>query len=110
LSDHVATIWEAKVELQEHMVLEFNSEIGASCLSSILRSPQDYSERQGDWTVVNGLPSAVNGTKLSVQEFRDALLLCYLRSLGDLQSHCDGYGQHFSIRHALSWCMKGADS
>lgn len=55
LSDHVATIWEAKVELQEHMVLEFNSEIGASCLSSILRSPQDYSERQGDWIVVDSI-------------------------------------------------------
>jgi len=52
------------------------------------------------------LPSTVNGTELSAQEYRDAILLRYGRAPGDLPSHCDGCGQKFDVRHALE-CKKG---
>jgi hypothetical protein len=58
----------------------------------------------GQWLSV--LPSTVNGTELSAQEFRDSLLLRYLRSPADLPSHCDGCGHKFTVRHALE-CKKG---
>jgi hypothetical protein len=45
---------------------------------------------------------------VSAQEFRDAFLLCYGRSPGDLPSHCDGCGQKFSVQHALE-CKKGGN-
>jgi hypothetical protein len=50
----VAPIKEAKVELQEHKVLENNLKL-EFLVSSILRCPQDYSERQGDWIVVDSI-------------------------------------------------------
>jgi hypothetical protein len=52
------------------------------------------------------VPSTINGTALSQQEFQDAIQLRYGRSPGDLPSHCDGCGQKFSIPHALE-CKKG---
>ncbi len=54
------------------------------------------------------MPSTVNGTELSAQEFRDAFLLRYGRSPGDLPSLCDGCGQKFSVQHALE-CKKGGN-
>ncbi len=52
------------------------------------------------------MPSTLNGTKLSPQEFRDSLHLRYARSPGDLPVHCDGCDAKFSIRHALE-CKVG---
>jgi hypothetical protein len=56
------------------------------------------------WLLV--LPSAANGTKLLAQEYRDTIILHYTRSPADLQSHCDGCGQKFSVCHVLG-CKKG---
>jgi hypothetical protein len=53
----------------------------------------------GQW--LSAVPSTVNGTELAQQEFRDILLLRYAKSPGDLQSHCDGCGVKFSVRHGL---------
>jgi hypothetical protein len=53
----------------------------------------------GGWLSV--LPSTVNGTELSAQEFRDSVLLRYARSPPDLPSQCDGCNAALSIRHAL---------
>jgi hypothetical protein len=53
----------------------------------------------GPWLSV--MPFMLNGTKLSAQEFWDALLLRYARSPEDLPSQCDGCGAAFSVRHAL---------
>jgi hypothetical protein len=50
--------------------------------------------------------STVNGTELSKQEFRDALILRSARSPGDLQSHCDGCGAKFGVQNSLE-CKKG---
>jgi hypothetical protein len=53
------------------------------------------------------MPSTVNGTELSAQEFRDALHLSHGRAPGDLPSHCDGCGQKFNVEHALSCKLGG---
>jgi hypothetical protein len=58
----------------------------------------------GQWLSV--MPSTLNGTKLSAQEFRDTLLLRHERTPGDLPSHCDGCGAKFDVRHALE-CKVG---
>jgi hypothetical protein len=75
-------------------------------LASILSGLPCYAQRTiqrgqetGLWLTT--LPSTVNSTELSVQEFRDQLLLRY-----DLPSHCDRCGQSFSIQHAMT-CKKG---
>jgi hypothetical protein len=52
------------------------------------------------------MPSTLNGTELSAQEFRDALLLRHARTPGNLPSHCDGCGVKFDVRHALE-CKVG---
>jgi hypothetical protein len=96
-SDHVSTIREAVVKIQERKLQDndIKLELLASRLScdkcrTILRGKET-----GQWLTV--MPSAVNGTELLAQEFRNALLLRYLRSPGDLQSHCDGCGQTFGV-------------
>jgi hypothetical protein len=43
----------------------------------------------------------VNGTELSAQELRDALLLQYARCPPDLPIQCDGCQQNFSVCPAL---------
>jgi hypothetical protein len=52
------------------------------------------------------MPFTVNGTELSAQEFRDALLLRHTRTPGDLPSQCDGCSAKFYVRHALE-CKVG---
>ena len=60
--------------------------------------------KTGHW--LSALPSFVNGTELSAQQFRDALLIRYARTPGDLPCFCDGCGKEFTLRHALE-CKKG---
>jgi hypothetical protein len=52
------------------------------------------------------MPSTLNGTELSPQEFRDTLLIRLARTPGDLPSHCNGCGGKFDVRHALE-CKVG---
>ena len=58
----------------------------------------------GPW--LSTMPSLLNGTVLSAEEFRDSLRLRYGFQPGHLQSHCDGCQQRNSVEHALS-CKKG---
>jgi hypothetical protein len=103
--DHLAVIREVRIELQPRKDVKHDS-ILASIISTlscdnhrtILRG-----QERGKWLLV--MPSVVDGTQLLAQEYQDALLLCYARSPADLQSHCDGCGQKFSVRHALG-CKK----
>jgi hypothetical protein len=52
------------------------------------------------------MPSTVNGTELSAQEFRDKLLIRYARQPPDLPALCDGCSCQFSLGHALE-CKVG---
>jgi hypothetical protein len=61
-------------------------------------------EQTGAW--LSTLPSIVNGTELSTQEFRDAINMRYGITPPDLPLKCDGCDQHFTMQHALS-CKKG---
>jgi hypothetical protein len=61
-------------------------------------------EQTGAWLSV--LPSTVNRTKLSAQEFHDALLMRYDITPPDLPQTCDGCESRFTLQHALG-CKKG---
>jgi MinD superfamily P-loop ATPase len=47
------------------------------------------------------MPSMPNGTKISAQDFRDALLLHNARTPDDLPSNCHGCDVKFCVCHAL---------
>eukprot|EP00978_Attheya_sp_CCMP212_P039958 scaffold213016_cov49-Attheya_sp.AAC.1 len=58
----------------------------------------------GGWLTV--LPNVMNGSILSDLEFRDGLCLCYVMTLHNLPTHCDGCNAKCNIDHALN-CKKG---
>jgi hypothetical protein len=60
-------------------------------------------EETGAWLSV--LPSTVNRTELSTQEFRDALFMRYGIAPPDLPDSCDGCEAQFTLQHALG-CKK----
>lgn len=104
--DHTATLRSAtnafskrKKEECETKLLEICSKLDPDTSRTVKRGALC-----GQWLSV--MPSTVNGTELSPQEFRDNLLLRYGRSPGDLQETCDGCNKSFSVQHALD-CKKG---
>ncbi len=58
----------------------------------------------GAWLLV--LPKRLNGTGLSVDEWRDTVRLRYNHSPLDMPTACDGCGTKMTIEHALS-CKTG---
>jgi len=58
----------------------------------------------GYWLTV--VPSRLNGTDLSANEFRDNIRLRYNFKPQDMPSRCDGCGAKFTVEHAMS-CKKG---
>jgi hypothetical protein len=50
--------------------------------------------------------TTMNGTELSVQEFRDALLVRFDKMPTYLPTHCDGCYKPFDLHHRLE-CKKG---
>ena len=105
-ADHLSVIKEVKLELKQRKIMLHNTTLES--LTSKLSCDDERTilrgRTTGQWLSVP--PSTVNGTELSAQEFRDALLLRYARSPPDLPSHCDGCLQKFSVRHALE-CKTG---
>jgi hypothetical protein len=61
--------------------------------------------KSGAWLSV--LPSTINGTELSAQEFRDTLSMQYGEAPSNLPLRCDGCDAHFTLQHALG-CRTGA--
>jgi hypothetical protein len=55
---------------------------------------------------LSGLPSIVNGTELSAEEFCDALTICYGELPSNFPHKCDGCDAHFTLQHTLG-CKKG---
>jgi hypothetical protein len=107
-ADHKAISREVRSELKVRKKAKDDSEL-KSILSKVqcdLRRTILRGKATGQWISV--MPSTVNGTVLSAQEYRDAFLLRYGRCPGDLQPHCDGCGQKFSVRHALE-CKTGGN-
>ena len=58
----------------------------------------------GAW--LNTLPSLLNGSDLSAEEFRDGLRLRFGMTPTSLPPRCDGCGERFTTEHAMS-CRKG---
>jgi hypothetical protein len=87
---HKLVISEVKTELK------LRNEAKHEDSMTLLASKLSYGDRRtilrgqetGQWLSV--LPSAVNGTELSAQEFRDALLLRHARGPPGLPPSCDG--------------------
>ncbi len=105
-ADHSAVMAAGKVKTQERKLSE-----STATLKTILSNLPDgqsrtirRGEQTGAWLSV--LPSTVNGTELSAQEFRDALLMRYGIAPPDLPACCDGCEAHFTLQHALG-CKKG---
>jgi hypothetical protein len=61
-------------------------------------------KRNGGWLTC--IPNALNGTRLTKEEFRDNLRLRYGFDPLDLRSKCDGCDCKLTVEHALS-CKKG---
>jgi hypothetical protein len=105
-TDHLKVIREVKAKLKlrnaatsESSLKDLASKMSCNNRRTILRGKET-----GQWLLV--LPSTVNGTELSAQEFCDALLLRYARCPPDLPIQCDGCQQKFRVRHALE-CKRG---
>ena len=60
--------------------------------------------RSGAW--ISAVPHRLNGTKLSWEEFQDNLCLRYELMSQEISATCDGCGERFLIKNALS-CPKG---
>eukprot|EP00978_Attheya_sp_CCMP212_P029231 scaffold103337_cov31-Attheya_sp.AAC.1 len=60
--------------------------------------------KTGGWITV--LPNVMNGSILSDLEFRDGFHLCYVMTLQNLPTHCDGCNAKCNIDHAFN-CKKG---
>ena len=104
--DHLSTRREVVVEVRKRQTKEYEtklqeitSSLDADTARIILRGGEC-----GQWLSV--MPSIVNGTELSAQEFRDNLQLRYARSPGDLPERCDGCNAPLTVQHALD-CKSG---
>ena len=75
---------------------------------SLLPSEKQRTIRHGCQTGawLTSLPSTVNGTELSLQEFWDSLNLRYTWEIPDHPFHCGSCGKKFLILHTLE-CKKG---
>jgi hypothetical protein len=103
---HQSIMAEAKVATRKS-----NLEITTAKLATILKKlPTGLSrsiargQSTGAWLTV--LPSIVNGTELSAEEFRDSLTIRYGELPSNFPQKCDGCDEPFSLQHALG-CKKG---
>ncbi|KAI2492332.1 hypothetical protein MHU86_22238 [Fragilaria crotonensis] len=87
------------------------SRVQASRLDAILASSRPLEKRRivrsaatGAW--LSTLPSLLNGSDLSDEEFRDGVRLRFGLTPTSLPLRCDGCGERFTTEHAMS-CRKG---
>ena len=105
-ADHRAIMKAGKAEYRERNQIQAQKK-----LDKILQELPDgrrrtitRGQKTGAWISV--LPSTINGTELSSQEFRDALYMRYGITPPDLPGNCDGCEARFTLQHALG-CKKG---
>ena len=103
---HQSTMAEEKAATRKR-----NLELNSAKLATTLRRLPDGLNRTitrgketGAWLTV--LPSIVNETELSAEEFRDALIMRYGERPSNFPHTCDGCDAPFSLQHALG-CKKG---
>jgi hypothetical protein len=106
-ADHMSVRASVTTELMSHRMTELNETALTSVLDQLdcdTRRTIKQGMEIGQWLSI--LPSTINGTKLSAQEFQDAILLQYAWSPGDLPSQYDGCNTALSVHHALE-CKTG---
>ncbi len=105
-ADHVSTMTSARAEMRLRKLSDSDAKLATilSPLSNDRRRTIKRGQHTGAW--LSALPSPVNGTELSAQEFRDAVSMRYGITPSDLPAFCDGCDARFSLQHALG-CKKG---
>jgi hypothetical protein len=105
-ADHLSVLKNGKAELRKRS-LESSKQAMESILQT-LPTGESRTIRRGQQTGawLSLLPSTVNGTELSAQEFRDAVSMRYGLVPPDLPQKCDGCDAPFTLQHALC-CKKG---
>ena len=105
-ADHAYVTKENRAELKLRRSQECESELKR--LSQTMTPAKCRTLMQGNKTGqwLSILPTAVNSTILSPQEYRDSLYLRYSLTPPDLPDVCDGCGQKFSVGHGLQ-CKTG---
>jgi hypothetical protein len=105
-ADHVRAMRDGRRDAQTGSTAAAELQLGNLLkeLPTRRRRIVDRGKHTGAWLSV--LPTTINGTTLSAQEFRDGLLLRYGYELPDLPTRCDGCNAKFSVGHALQ-CKKG---
>jgi hypothetical protein len=105
-ADHLSVLKTGKAEIRKR-----RDDCSMDEMESILRTiPKGESRtirrgrETGAWLSI--LPSTVNGTELSAQEFRDAISMRYGIVPSDLPHKCDGCDAPFTLQHALG-CKVG---
>jgi hypothetical protein len=79
--------------------LELQKAVSAGDARRMLRA-----KGTGAW--LTAMPSTLNGTELSVDEFRDSIRMRFGLTPSSLPHRCEGCGQRFSVEHAMT-CKKG---
>jgi hypothetical protein len=105
-ADHVSTMTSARAEMRLRKLSDSDTKLTTivSPLSKDRRRTIKRRQHTGAW--LSALPSTVNGTELSAQEFRDAVSMRYGITPSDLPSFWDSCDARFSLQHALG-CKKG---
>ena len=103
---HLSVTKEVRAELKIRRSKDNESVLGhlTKPMTPAMRRTIMRGTETGQW--LSSLPTTVNGTQLSAQEFRDALFLRYAIPPPDLPSVCDGCGQKFDVDHGLQ-CKTG---
>jgi hypothetical protein len=106
LQDHTATTRKIKKEIKNGRNLTNKAHLES--IIGLITKDLSRTVRQGcetgAWLTV--MPSAIAGTELPANEYRDSLHMCYVRDPVGLKLQCDGCGVKFNTRHAFS-CRKG---
>jgi hypothetical protein len=90
--------------LQRNIAAEAAFNLLKATADPLVKQVISRSKKNGVWLTT--YPSYMSGTKLSQDGFQDNLRLRFSLPTINLPSHCDGFGQRFSVNHALQ-CKKG---
>jgi hypothetical protein len=90
--------------VQRDEAVESACDLAAAVAEPLHRRAIKRSKENGAWLTT--YLSYINGTELSSDEFLNNLRLRFSLPPINLPSHCDGYGQRFSVNHILQ-CKKG---
>jgi hypothetical protein len=105
-STHMAIRKDTIAELRKRKTQRHDKELSSILAPLVCHTIQHLKTRTETGAWLSVMPSTVNGTELSTQEFRDKLLIRYARQPLDLPVLGGRCGCQFSVGHALE-CKAG---